>query len=426
VSGTREAAFCSEAQAEGAPFLEVELRPIFQKNRNFVGPFADMVGLTFESMTTTIKKVSTKAELKKFIRFNYEMYKDNPYSVPDLYEDMLKTFSPEKNPAFEFCEADYFLAYQEGKIVGRVAAIINRRANETWKKNSVRFGWIDFIDDPEVSRLLIDTVIEWGRQRGMDTLEGPLGFTDMDAEGMLIEGYDQLSTMATIYNFPYYPRHMEQLGLEKAMDWIEMKLIVPERVPDKYARIAEIVKKKYNLHVRKLKNMKEVRTTGIGYKIFDLINEAYAPLFGYSKMTKGQIDQYINEYLPILDLQMVTLVEDAQNELIGVGISMASLSTTLQKAKGKLFPFGWFYFLKTLYIKRPPVLDLLLVAVKPEYQNKGVNALLFTDLIPIYIKYGFEWGETNPELEVNEKVQSQWQYVEHYIHKRRRCYTKKI
>lgn len=377
-------------------------------------------------MTITIKKVSTKAELKKFIRFNYEMYKDNPYSVPDLLEDMLKTFDSKKNPAFEFCEADYFLAYKDNQPVGRVAAIINRRANETWHKQAVRFGWIDFIDDLEVSKALIDTVIDWGRERGMNTIEGPLGFTDMDAEGMLIEGFDQLSTMATIYNYPYYPKHMEQLGLTKAMDWIEMKLIVPEKTPEKYVRISEIVKKKYDLHVRKLKNMKEIRRTGIGYKVFDLINEAYAPLFGYSKMTKRQIDQYVNEYLPILDLQMVTLVEDKNNELVGVGISMASLSTTLQKAKGKLFPFGWIHFLKTLYFKRPPVLDLLLVAVKPEYQNKGVNALLFTDLIPIYIKYGFEWGETNPELEINDKVQSQWQYLDHKIHKRRRCYTKRI
>lgn len=377
-------------------------------------------------MTITIKKVSTKAELKKFIRFNYEMYKDNPYSVPDLLEDMLKTFDSMKNPAFEFCEADYFLAYKDNQPVGRVAAIINRRANETWHKQAVRFGWIDFIDDLEVSKALIDTVIDWGREHGMNTIEGPLGFTDMDAEGMLIEGFDQLSTMATIYNYPYYPKHMEQLGLAKAMDWIEMKLMVPEKTPEKYVRIAEIVKKKYDLHVRKLKNMKEIRRTGIGYKVFDLINEAYAPLFGYSKMTKRQIDQYVNEYLPILDLQMVTLVEDKNNELVGVGISMASLSTTLQKAKGKLFPFGWIHFLKTLYFKRPPVLDLLLVAVKPEYQNKGVNALLFTDLIPIYIKYGFEWGETNPELEINDKVQSQWQYLDHKIHKRRRCYTKRI
>ena len=377
-------------------------------------------------MTTIIKKVSSKKELKQFIRFNYELYKNNPYSVPDLYEDMLKTFSPQKNPAFEFCEADYFLAIRDGRVVGRVAAIVNHRANAKWGKKAVRFGWIDFIDDEEVSRQLIETVEAWGRERGLDIIEGPLGFTDLDAEGMLIEGFDQLGTMATIYNYPYYPVHMERIGMKKEMDWIEMKLKVPVATPEKYVRISEVVKAKFHLHVRKLKNMREIRESGIGYRIFDLINEAYSSLFNFSEMTKGQIDQYINEYLPILDLDMVTLVEDEAGELVGVGISMASLSTTLQKARGRLFPFGWIHFIKSLYIKRPPILDLLLVAVKPEYQNKGVNALLFTDLIPIYIKKGFKGGETNPELEINEKVQSQWQYLENEIHKRRRCFTKPI
>ena len=377
-------------------------------------------------MMTTVHKVTTSRELKKFARFNYKLYKDNPYSVPDLYSDILKTFSREKNPAFEFCEAEYFLAYQDGKIVGRVAAIINHRANATWGKKAVRFGWIDFIDDLDVSRALLKAVEQWGADKGMTTMEGPLGFTDMDAEGMLIEGFEELSTMATIYNYPYYPEHMEKLGLGKAIDWVEMKLMVPEKLPEQYEKIARIVQQRLNLHVRKLRSVKEIRRTGLGYKIFDLVNEAYKPLFGYSEMTKGQIDRYINEYLPILDLNMVTLVEDANNELVGVGISMASLSRALQKAKGRLWPFGWWHLLKALFIKRPPILDLLLIAVKPEYQGKGVNAIMFADLIPIYIKYGFEWGETNPELEVNDKIQSQWHYLDNRIHKRRRCYTKEI
>ena len=375
-------------------------------------------------MTTIIKQVKTRAELKKFIRLNYEMYKDNPYSVPDLYEDMLNTFSTDKNPAFEFCEADYFLAYQGDKIVGRVAAIINRRANETWNKKAVRFGWIDFIDDPEVSKALIDTVKAWGKERGMTTLEGPLGFTDMDAEGMLIEGFDQLSTMATIYNYPYYPKHMEALGLVKATDWVELKLKVPEKLPDGYARVADIVKRRYNLRVRKLHSVKEIKRTGIGYTIFDLINEAYAPLYGYSKMTKGQIDQYVNEYLPILDLEMVTLIEQADTgELVAVGISMGSMSRALPRAHGKLWPLGWWHLLKALKLKHAPILDLLLIGVKREYQGKGVNALLFADLIPIYIRKGYKWGETNPELEGNEKVQAQWKFLDGQIHKRRRCFT---
>lgn len=375
-------------------------------------------------MTTIIKQVKTRAELKKFIRLNYEMYKDNPYSVPDLYEDMLNTFSTDKNPAFEFCEADYFLAYQGDKIVGRVAAIINRRANETWNKKAVRFGWIDFIDDPEVSKALIDTVKAWGKERGMTTLEGPLGFTDMDAEGMLIEGFDQLSTMATIYNYPYYPKHMEALGLVKATDWVELKLKVPEKLPDGYARVADIVKRRYNLRVRKLHSVKEIKRTGIGYTIFDLINEAYAPLYGYSKMTKGQIDQYVNEYLPILDLEMVTLIEQADTgELVAVGISMGSMSRALQRAHGKLWPLGWWHLLKALKLKHAPILDLLLIGVKREYQGKGVNALLFADLIPIYIRKRYKWGETNPELEGNEKVQAQWKFLDGQIHKHRRCFT---
>lgn len=377
-------------------------------------------------MAVEIKKVTTKAELKKFIRFNYEFYKDNPYSVPDLYDDMLNTFSPQKNAAFEFCEADYFLALRDGKIVGRVAAIINRRANDTWNKHTVRFGWIDFIDDIEVSTALIDTVKQWGRERGMTEIEGPLGFTDMDAEGMLIEGFDQLSTMATIYNYPYYPQHMERLGMEKSADWVEMKIYVPDHIPEKHQRISQIIARKYNLHIRRIKSKKEIRETGIAHDIFRLINDAYTPLFGYSRMTERQIDQYVKMYVPVLDLRMVSIVENEQNEIVAVGISMASLSRALQKAKGRLLPFGWFHLLKALMWKRPKVLDLLLVAVRPDYQGKGVNALLFTDLIPVYKELGFEYAESNPELEMNEKVQNQWQYFKTEQHKRRRCFKQPL
>lgn len=377
-------------------------------------------------MSVEIKKVTTKSELKRFIRFNYEFYKDNPYSVPDLYDDMLNTFSPKKNAAFEFCEADYFLALRDGKIVGRVAAIINRRANETWNRKTVRFGWIDFIDDMEVSTALIDTVKQWGKERGMTEIEGPLGFTDMDAEGMLVEGFDQLSTMATIYNYPYYPQHMERLGLSKSADWVEMKIYVPDAIPEKHRRISEIIARRYNLHIRKLKSKKEVRQGGVAHDIFRLINDAYTPLFGYSRMTERQIDQYVKMYVPVLDLRMVSIVENEQNEIVAVGISMASLSRALQKAKGRLLPFGWYHLLKALMWKRPKVLDLLLVAVRPDYQGKGVNALLFTDLIPVYKELGFEYAESNPELEMNEKVQNQWQYFKTEQHKRRRCFKADI
>lgn len=377
-------------------------------------------------MAIIIKKVSSKKELKTFIRFNYELYKGNPYSVPDLYDDMLGTFSPKRNAAFEFCEADYFLAYNNNnKVVGRVAAIINKRANETWNKKEVRFGWIDFIDDIEVSEALLDTVARWGKERGMEAMVGPLGFTDMDAEGMLIEGFDQLSTMSTIYNFPYYPQHLEKLGFEKEADWVEFKLTVPDKLPEKFVRISEIILQKYKLRIKKLKR-KEIKTKNYGQKIFDLINEAYAPLYGYSKMTQRQINQYIKMYLPLIDLRMVSLVEDENGELIAVGISMPSLSEALQKAEGKMLPFGWYHLLKALFFKKPKVLDLLLVGVKPEYQSKGVNALLFYDLVPVYQQMGFKYGESNPELELNKKVQSQWSAFESVQHKRRRAYKKML
>lgn len=375
----------------------------------------------------TIKQVETKKELKRFIRFNYELYKDNPYSVPDLYEDMLNTFS-EKNAAMEFCEAAYFLAYREdGTLVGRVAAIINRKANEQWGLKTVRFGWIDFVDDEEVSEALLRKVEEWGRERGMTQIEGPLGFTDMDAEGMLIEGFEELSTMATIYNFPYYQRHVERLGFEKAADWVELLMTVPKEtgMPERLSRIAEIVMKKYDLRIKKYTSSKKI-ARDYGQEIFRVINEAFRPLFGYSELSQKQIDQYIKMYLPVLDLKLVSLITEANGRLVAVGISMPSMSRALQKAKGKLTPFGWWHLLKALKLKKPKTLDLMLVGVLPEYQGKGVNAILFYDLLPIYISEGYDYVETNPELELNDKVQQQWIYFERRQHKRRRCYKKAI
>ncbi|MBR4367073.1 MAG: N-acetyltransferase [Bacteroidaceae bacterium] len=371
-----------------------------------------------------IKKVESKSDLKKFIRFNYELYKDNPYSVPDLYEDMLGTFS-DKNPAMEFCEAEYFLAYKDGKIVGRVAGIINHKANKTWNLKAARFGWIDFIDDEEVSEALLHVVEQWGKEKGMEEIQGPLGFTDMDAEGMLIEGFDQLSTMATIYNFPYYQRHIERLGYEKDADWIEMLLTVPKEVPERLTRIAKIVMEKYDLHIKKYTSHRAIAKE-YGTEIFKVINEAFKPLFGYSELTDKQIKQYIKSFLPLIDLKLVSLVTEANGRLIGVGISMPSMSRALQKAKGKIFPFGWFHLLKPLKWKHPDTLDLMLIGVLPEYQSKGVNAIFFHDLLPIYISEGYKYVETNVELETNTRVQSQWIYFERKQHKRRRCFKKPL
>ena len=376
-------------------------------------------------MAVTIIPVKTRKELKQFISFNYELYKNNPYSVPDLYEDMLGTLDPKHNPAFNFCEAECFLAMRDGKILGRVAAIINKRANEKWNINAVRFGWIDFIDDQEVSKALLDTVEQWGRERGMSEIQGPLGFTDLDPEGMLIEGFDRISTMATIYNYPYYPIHLEKLGYEKDTDWIELLIKVPERVPEKFERIANMVAKRFELKVAKFKSNRELERR-YGKEIFELINKSYAPLYGFSALDDRQIEQYIKMYLPLVDRRMIALITDKNEKLVGVGITIASLAEALQKAKGRLFPFGWFHIVKALFLKRPTRLDFLIVAIDPEYQGKGVNAIIINEILPNYIKMGFKEVESNPELENNEKVQAQWEIFDKEQHKRRRAYKKNI
>ena len=374
---------------------------------------------------TEIKEIKpTKKNLKKFTLFQTDLYKDNAYFIPALLSDDIATLSPEKNPAFDFCDAVYYMAYQDGKPVGRIAGIINRQVNEKQQGATARFGFIDFIDDPEVSRLLINAVENWAREKGMKKMIGPMGFTDMDHEGMLVDGFNELGTMATIYNYEYYPRHLENLGYEKEADWVEFLLEVPERIPEKYDRIADIVKKKYGLKVVKYKDRKKAKKE-LGYPLFHLINETYDSLYEYSHLTDRQIEYYIDVYLGLLDLDLVTAIVDKENNLVGVGISMPSMSRALQKSRGKLFPFGWYHLLKGLKGKNDRV-DLLLVAVKPEYQNKGVNALLFQDLIPHYIRNGFKYAESNLELETNNKVQGQWDYFHNRQHRRRRAYKKML
>lgn len=376
-----------------------------------------------------IKRVETKKDLKRFIEFHYDLYKGNPYDVPNLYSDEVNTLSKDKNAAFDFCEAEYYLALKEGKIVGRVAAIINHKANEKWKKKDVRFGWIDFIDDIEVSRALFEAVEEYGRKKGMDDIVGPLGFTDMDPEGMLTWGFDKLGTMATIYNYEYYPQHMEKLGgWKKDNDYVEYYLVVPEKSPEKYTKIAEMVEKRYNLHVRKL-TKKDIFQGGYGKKLFDLINLTYSDLYGFSELTDRQIDQYVKMYFPFADLDLVTVIEDGNkdNQLAGLGITIPSLSHALQKCRrGRLFPFGWWHLLRAIKFHKTDGVDLLLMGFLPEYRSKGANALLFADLIPRYVNYGFKWGETQVEMESNEGVQSQWGPLDPINHKKRRCYRRSL
>lgn len=372
-----------------------------------------------------IKEIQpTKKNLREFIRFQIDLYDGNPYFVPPLIADEMQTLNPKANPAFDFCEQALFMAYRDGKPVGRIAGIINRQVNEKSHAKNARFGFIDFVDDHEVSAALIQAVTRWARTKGMNKLIGPLSFTDLDYEGMLVEGFGELSTMATIYNYPYYPEHLERLGFKKESDWVEFLMEVPDKVPERYNRIADIVKQKYGLRVLKYKSRKRVKRE-YGHALFHLINEAYKDLYQYSQLSERQIEYYIDQYLDLLNLDLLTLIVDRNDRLVGVGISMPSMSRALQKSKGRMFPFGWYHLLKGLKGKNDRV-DLLLVAVHPDYQNKGANALLFQDLVPYYIANGYKYAESNPEMETNSKVQSQWEYFNTRQHRRRRSYTKKI
>ena len=375
-------------------------------------------------MSVTIKEVKTKQELKQFVKFNIKLYKDCPYHVPGLIADEMMTLDRQKNPSFDFCESIYFLAYQEGKIVGRIAGIINHKANEHWKETNVRFGFVDFINDESVSAALMNAVEEWGKQKGMNAIHGPLGFTDLDHEGLLVWGFEELGTMATAYSFPYYKDHLEKFGYEKDQDWNEFRITMPDDVPEKYSRISQIVLRKYGLKIKKFKKTKEILP--YARRIFDLWNEAYKPLYGYSELSSRQIDYYVKMYIPMLDLDLVTLVvKEDDDSIVGVAITLPSLSKALRKAKGRLFPFGWAYLLNAFYGKND-VVDLYIMGVTPEYQGKGVNALMFNDLIPIYVKKGYVYSESNPELEMNTKMQSQWADYDVIHHKTRRAFIKKI
>lgn len=376
-------------------------------------------------MALEIVKVSSKKDMKIFVRFANRLYKGNPYYVPSMPFDDMGTFDPKQNGAFDFSEAELYLARRDGEVVGRVAAIINRKANEAWNVDQVRFGWFDFIDDIEVSSALLDAVIAFGRSRGMKQIVGPLGFTDFDPEGMLVEGFDRVSTMALIYNHPYYPEHMKKLGYVKETGWIENLITIPDALPEKYIRVAEVVKERYDLKVRKF-TRRQIRKEDYGRKFFKLINETYCVLYGFSLLSDKQIDKYVDLYLSLIDARMLTFIEDKDGNLIAAGVSIPSLSRALQKCNGEIFPFGWWHLLKAMFLKKPETLDLLLIGVEPEWQNKGVVALLFMDLFQTYRKLGFKYAETNAMLEDNVKIQSMFGPFEKELHKRRWIFGKEI
>ena len=377
-------------------------------------------------MTVVIKKVTSNDDLMKFIHFGIDLYKGNDYFVPPLIYDERATLNRSKNPAFDHCDATYFLAYRGGEIVGRIAAIINHKSNETWNQKHARFGFVDFIDDNDVVDSLFGAAESWSRARGMEKIHGPLGFTDLDHEGMLIEGYDRMGTMATIYNYPYYKEQIERLGYVKDKDWLEFLIQIPSEVPDRFSRMADVVKKRFGLTVKHFQKKQEIYP--YAREMFILINKAYKDLYGYVELTDKQIDYYVEMYIPMIRLEFVTLVlRQTDNKLVGVGIGLPSMSKGLRNARGRFLPNGWYHLYKALKGNgHGGVLDLLMIAVDPEYQGKGVNALMFNEFIPAANKSGMTAAESNVELEDNSKVHSLWNGLDVEQHKRRRAYIKNL
>ena len=374
-------------------------------------------------MAVTIERVLTPRQLKIFIEFPFSLYKDNPYWVPPLIMDEYNTLRKDKNPVFDHAQAEYWLAYRDDRPVGRIAGIINNAYIEKWGNKHARFGWVDFIDDAEVVSALFGTVEQWAREKGMEGIQGPMGFTDLDKEGMLIEGFEELGTLPMIYNHAYYPVHLETLGYKKDVDWLEYEVSVPTEINPKVLRVNDLVLKRSGLKLADITN-KKVLARKYGHQIFEIIEEAYSELYGTVPMTEKQVEAYVKQYLGFVDLRYTKIIIDADDRAVGFGISMPSLSRALQKAQGRLFPFGWYHLLHAL--NHPEGLDLYRVAVRNEYQSRGLTALLMTEITKNAMEAGIKTAETSGELEDNEKVQSFWNYYDKRQHKRRRAYLKSL
>ena len=378
-------------------------------------------------MAIEIKEVTTKKELKQFIQFGIDLFKGNPYFCPPLVFDEINTFDTTKNPAHEICDHIIYMAYKDGKIVGRIVGIINYKANERWENKRLRFGWIDFIDDLAVSQALLEAVQAWGKTHGMTEMNGPVGFTDFDHQGLLIEGFEYNSPMASLYNYPYYEKHLEAFGLQKEIDWIEYRLTIADEAPPRMQRLAQIVMEKSKLKIHSIKSIKELKKYYPNNEYLDVIDQAYQKLYNYQPLTEKQKTYYSNMYFPLLNFDFITIVINEMNEIVGVGLGMPDISDALRKCKGRLFPFGWFHILKALKAKKNMMyFDMLLMAVRPDYQNKGINAIFFHNTSKYFKQYGVKYAETTSILETNNKSQANFEEYEKIQHKRRRAYIKSI
>jgi hypothetical protein len=374
-------------------------------------------------MAIEIRRVETRRELRTFINLPLSMYKGNPCWVPPILFDELATLSKDRNPAFEFSEAEYWLAYRDGKLAGRIAALINRRYVEKWGNKYGRFGWVEFIEDFDVASALFRTAEDWLRSKGMVGVNGPMGFTDLDKEGLLVEGFDELGTMPMIYNHPYYPGYIERLGYNKDVDWLEYEVKVPDSIPEKVLRVQELVSKRTGIHIYEWKKTSELKNK-FAKDIFALLDEAYAHLYGTTPLSTRQVESYISQYLGFADPRFTKVVVNKDDKLVAFGIVFPSLSKALQKSRGRLLPFGWIHLLQAM--RHPKGIDMLLIAMDPRQQALGAVAFLMTALIKSCLEAGVVSAETSGELETNFQVQSLWNGYERRQHKRRRAYLKML
>ncbi len=375
-------------------------------------------------MTVVVKEVLGKKDLKKFVKFPFSLYKDNAYWVPPLIADDMDTFSKDKNPSFETADAKFFLAYKDEKLVGRIAAINSHAANEKYNTKNIRFGWFDSIDDLSVSQALFDKVVSWAKELGLNSITGPHGFTDMDPEGLLTYGFDQLGTIATVYTHPYYVNLVENYGFVKEVDYFEYKGTVPtkEGVPPKMLNIVERLRKRSGLKLLNQLSRSELKNRSL--EVMKLMEECFEEIYGSVPMTSNQLNYYIKKYFSFVNPKLINLVEDKNGKLVAFLITMPSLSKAMQKSRGKLFPFGFLHLLKA--IKGGDILDFYLAGVKKEYRGSGADLLMVVDICQKAINMGFKYSESNVELEHNLKVQAQWKYFNPILHKKRRIYKKKI
>lgn len=370
-----------------------------------------------------IKEVKTRKDLRTFAGFNEKMYRDVPQAMLDLISDEMANFNPKKNPAFAYAESRQWLAYKDGECVGRIGAIISHKANEKWNRKRIRFTRVDFIDDYEVSAALFKQVEDWGREKGLDAVHGPMGFCDLDQEGMLIEGFEYDGIFITINNAPYYKEHMERLGYGKSVDWIENRINIPKELPKVFEKMEERVLKENNLRVVKLKNRLQLKKY-IG-NVFSVINDTAKVLYGEVDLTDEMIKKYVGQFILMVNVRFISLIVDENGRMVGIGVTVPSMGQASKKSRGRLFPFGWARLLYAPFSK-PETLELYLVGVLDEYKNKGLPAVLVTEILRAAIKDGMKYAETGPMLEDNIKVHSLWKRFDKIEHRRRRCWIKEL